>query len=205
MFFKKKPFEFTDIDYSMKDFNDSTFSDGLFRNCLFYKTILEHSRIQGKVDFENCTFRNINFINTNFGSNNGHYLNCDFDRCNFKGRLFNFTRFVNCTFKICKLVNIDFSGSSFQNCKFIGKLENVSFNGIYDTNKSPFPTFESVDFSEAIFGEFVTFYDCDVSTCIPPKNELFDDLLYHLYENNTRILSTGSKDRIVIKHSPAPI
>lgn len=205
MFFKKKPFEFIDIDYSLKDFEALTFKDGLFKNCLFYKTALVNSRIHGKVDFEDCTFQNTNLTNTNFGSHNGNYLNCVFDKCNFRGKLFNFSRYVNCSFKNCKLVNIDFSGSSFQNCKFIGKLDDVSFNGIYDINKSVYPTLEMVDFSEAIFGEFVTFYDCDLTTSIPPKNDSFEDLLYCLYEDSVKVLSTGSKDRIIINHSPAPI
>ncbi len=205
MFFNKKSPEFIGIDYSLKDFNATTFKDGLFKNCLFYKTVLDNSRIQGKVDFEDCTFENLNLTNTNFGSHNGNYINCIFEKCNFKGRLFNFSRYVNCTFKNCKLVNINFSGSSFQNCKFIGKLDNVSFNGIYDINKSNYPTLEIIDFSEARFGEFVTFYDCDLTTCIAPKNEFFDNLLYYLYENNTRILSTGSNDKIIIKYSAGPV
>ena len=205
MFFKKKPFENIDIDYSLKDLQMTTFKDGVFKNCLFLKTELDNTRILGNVKFEDCTFAHLNLTNTSIGNHKGFYSNCVFEKCNFKGQLFDFTRFVNCTFKNCELLNINFSASSFHDCKFIGKLDDVTFNGIYDINKSPYQTLELVDFSEAIFGDFVNFYGCDLSSCKPPKGKTFDELLYFIFSDSNRILSTGSRDRIVINHNPVPI
>jgi hypothetical protein len=102
-------------------------------------------------------------------------------------------------FKKCKLNHISFNASSLLNCKFIGSLNDVTFNGLYDTNKSECKSIEAVDFSEAKLGDFVTFIDCDLSSCVPPKGSSFSQLLYNIDSNDARVLSTGSKDRIVVR------
>ena len=70
---------------------------------------------------------------------------------------------------------------------------------MYDTNKGDLPTLNKVSFLNSKLGEFVTFVDCDLAKVTPPKDSSFKDILYELYANNPKILSTGSKDRIVIK------
>ncbi len=190
--------QFVDYDFTKTNFNSVIIENTSFINCLFDKSNLAGSKVFYESSFERCEFKNINLSNSTFGSHKGLYTDCLFDKCDFRGKEFNFTRFVNSVFNQCKLKKINFNASSFLSCKFAGLLEDVTFNGMYDSGKSEFPTLINVSFEEASFGEFVTFVNCDLSTCIPPKDFSFDELLYNLYSNNPSILSTGSKDKIVL-------
>jgi uncharacterized protein YjbI with pentapeptide repeats len=190
---------FVKYDFSATNFNCAIFKNVQFSDCIFNKSVLSGSKIYFDTHFKNCQFLNVDLSKTTIGSNSGIYENCTFSKCNFKRQLFQKTRFVNIDFLNCKFNGANFNNSSFLNCKFTGKLEDVTFNGIYNTNESEFVTLVNVDFSGATFGEFVTFTQCDLSTCIPPRNNTFDELLYNLYRNDKSIKSTGSNDRIVLE------
>lgn len=189
---------FTHFDFTKTNFNSAVFFNVNFINCLFEKSILTNSKIFYDSNFESCTFKHVDLSHSTFGSHKGTYKDCIFENCNFKGKEFNFSRFINCEFVKSKLVKINFNASSFLNCKFVGKLADVTFNGIYDTDKSDCQTLNSVDFSKAQFGEFVTFVNCDLSSCIPPFETKFNEILYPIYIDNHNILSTGTPDRIVL-------
>ncbi len=190
---------FDSFDFSFTNFNSAIFENIRFKNCLFNKAILQGTKIFYSSYFENCKFISVDLRNTTVGSNKGIYKNCLFEKCNFNRQLFNFTSFEDCEFVKSKFKSVSFNGSTFNCCKFIGKLEDVEFNGIYDTNKDPSICLNKVDFSDAVFGEFVTFNNCRLDNCIPPTGVTFDELLYRLYANDPAILSTGSTDKIVIK------
>ncbi|WP_083891511.1 pentapeptide repeat-containing protein [Fibrella aestuarina] len=190
---------FSNCDFTQTNFNSAIFDKVIFVDCYFDKTGVSGSKLFHKSSFKNCQFMGVNFYNSTFGSNDGNYEDCLFFKCNFQGKEFNFTNFINCRFDNCKLKNINFNGSSFDGCNFIGKLSDITFNGIYDTNKGRMPVLKNVNFYESVFGEFVTFIDCDFSTITPPKGQSFDSILYKLYESQPNVLSSGSKDRIVIK------
>ena len=132
------------------------------------------------------------------GAEGGLFEDCLFQRCDFRGQYFWYPFFKNCIFDKCKLKKIDFNDASFYNCKFVGKLEDVTFNGMYHKKETGLKPLENVDFSEAIFGEYVGFENCELSTCIPPKGEIFEKLLYAADLNDLGYLSTGSKDRYVL-------
>ena len=189
---------YENFDFSNTNFNSAIFENIIFKDCLFFKSNLDGTKLFYQSCFENCRFISVNLSNTTLGSNKGMYDNCLFEKCDFKGREFDFTEFVNCDFVKVKLKNINFNGSRFENCRFVGKIEDTVFNGIYDTNPMSAHCLKKVDFSEAIFGEFVTFCNCDLTTCVPPNGFLFDELLYNLYLDDPNVLSTGSKDRIVL-------
>jgi len=189
---------FISFDFSNTNFNSAIFENVTFKDCLFFKSNLSGSKIFYQSYFENCRFINVNLTTTTFGSNKGVYKNCLFEKCDFRGKGFNFTEFINCDFIKSKFKNINFNGSKFENCRFIGKIEDATFNGIYDTTPISTDCLKKVDFSEAVFGEFVSFFNCDLSTCIPPVGFLFSELLYNLYLNAPNILSTGSKDKITL-------
>lgn len=92
--------------------------------------------------------------------------------------------------------NVDFKASSFESCKFVGKLSNVIFRGNDESDlySNPKPnSMYHIDFSEAVFGEYVDFEGCDLSTCVPPKGETFEGLLSRseYYPNR---LGTGCKN-----------
>ena len=189
---------FDDDDFSGCNLNAAILKDVWFRNCLFRKT-----KFDGVKAFDggatNCKFIGVDFSRTTFASNRANYDSCTFERCNFKGQHFVFTRFDSCIFLGCRLQNINFNASSFLKCSFAGKLQDVEFNGIYDTNKSAFTPLLNLDFSKAEFGDYVGFSDCDLATCIPPEGRTLEEILYHPYENDSKYLTTGTKDRLVIK------
>ena len=92
---------------------------------------------------------------------------------------------------------VDFKASFFVSCKFVGILSDVIFRGNDESDLYSNPQLNSmyhIDFREAIFGEYVDFEDCDLSTCIPPKGKTFEELLFQseYYPNR---LGTGSKNR----------
>jgi uncharacterized protein YjbI with pentapeptide repeats len=189
---------FENYDFSNVDFNSAIFENVSFANCIFFKSNLVGSRLFYNSNFDSCQFRNVNFSNSTFGSHNGIYKNCLFDKSIFKGKEFNFTKFISCEFTKTKFKSINFNGSRFIGCKFSGDFNDVAFNGIYDTNPVREECLNDVDFSEAIFGDFVSFYNCNLSTCIPPKGRTFDEILYNIYSDDSSVLSTGSKDKIVL-------
>jgi len=191
-------FEFRAYDFTGTNFNSAMFENVSFNDCVFDKSILSGTKIFYDSNFSKCAFRNVDLSNTMVGSHKGVYEDCSFDRCSFKGKEFNYTRFISCLFNKCKLKSINFNASSFYKCKFIGSMDDLTFNGIYDSNKSEFKILDIVDFFDVEFGEFVSFINCDLSSCIPPKGKEFNQLLYNLYANDPSFLSTGSKDKIVL-------
>lgn len=191
--------DFDNYDFTKTNFNSAIFNNVNFSHCVFEQSNLANSKIFYDSNFEYCLFENLDLSHTTVGSHKGTYQDCIFKKCNFKRKEFNFTRFINCKFESCALTKINFNASSFKNCQFIGKLSDVNFNGIYDTNQSEFKTLENVDFSESTLGDFVTFHHCDLSTCTAPKGFKFSELLYSLYETDANIMSTGSKDRIILR------
>jgi hypothetical protein len=106
--------------------------------------------------------------------------------------------FDGCVFDRCKLRRVNFNDASFSHCKFIGKLLDTTFNGMYHEKPTGFPPLDHVDFSEAEFGEFVSFENCDLSTCIPLAGKTFEELLYQIESDDPSVMSTGSADRIVL-------
>ena len=190
--------KFENYDFSSADFNSAIFENVSFVKCVFNKTNLDGSKIFYESNFESCTFSQVNLSNTTFAGNSGIYKNCTFEKCKLQSKEFNHTVFVECTFNKCTLKKINFNGSKFINCKFVGKIEDTCFNGIYDTNSSPNECLNSVDFSGATFGEFVTFHNCNLSSCIPPIGKTFESMLYQLYASRPHILSTGTEDRIIL-------
>ena len=189
---------FDDFDFSNTVFENTAFESCIFQDCLFFKSNFNHIGLWG-CDFINCQFISADMRNIPIGVDGGILKNCLFQKCNFQGQYFETPFFDNCIFDKCKLKNINFNDSSFRNCKFIGKLEDVTFNGIYNNRKRERIVLENVDFSEAVFGDFVSFEDCDLSSSIPPKTRNFEEMLYVVDLNNIKILSTGTKDRFVIQ------
>lgn len=190
---------FVDYDFTKTNFNSAVFENTSFKNCLFESSDLNGSRIFYESNFENCTFRNINLSNSTIGSHKGVYKNCIFENCEYKGKGFNFTKFIDCKFIKAKFTTIDFNGSQFCDCFFEGKFKDVTFNGIYDSNPDSKACLYNCDFSNSKFGNFVSFENCDLSSCIPPENTTFAEILYQVEASNAKLLSTGTPDRFVIR------
>ncbi|MNV48237.1 Pentapeptide repeats (8 copies) [compost metagenome] len=194
--FSNKNFAY--YDFTKTNFNSSIFENTNFENCLFESSVLNGSRIFYESNFENCIFRNINLSDTSIGSHKGVYKNCIFENCEYKRRSFNFTQFIDCKFIKAKFTTVNFNGSQFRNCIFEGKFRDVTFNGIYDSNSDSKACLYNCDFYYAKLGTFVSFENCDLSTCTPPKDTAFNEILYQVDASNPKLLSTGTPDRIVI-------
>lgn len=188
-----------DYDFTKTNFNSAIFENINFENCLFEFSVLEGSKIFYESNFENCVFKNIDLSETTFGCHKGIYKNCIFEKCEYKYSEFNFTKFIDCIFIKAKFTTVDFNGGQFRDCIFDGKFRNVTFNGIYDSNPNSKTCLVNCDFSGSKFGNFVSFENCDLSTCTAPKGTTFNELLYQVDASNPKLLSTGSPDRLVIK------
>lgn len=185
---------FEEYDFFETNFENAAFENVTFKNCKFDKSKTDHIGLWG-CDFLDCVFTKVDLRNAPIGAEGSLIENCRFIKCDFRGQHLWSPIFKNCIFDKCKLRNINFNAAIFKDCKFIGKLEDVTFNGIYDSSMNPLC---NVDFSESVFGEFVGFENCDLSTCVPPSGKTFEDILYIVDLNNLKHLSTGTKDRYVI-------
>jgi len=188
---------FCNFDFTSTIFENASFTAVTFEYCLFDKSNMNHIGLWNG-HFINCLFLNVDLRNMPIGAESGLFSNCVFEKCDLRGHSFWYPHFKECIFEKCKLKKIDFNDSSFENCKFIGKIEDVTFNGMYHENSTGHTPLENVDFSEAIFGDYVSFEDCDLSTCTPPNGKTFDSILYIIDETEPRTLSTGDKERTVI-------
>lgn len=188
---------FEDCDFTDTVFDHVVFKTVTFKNCLFVKSVMNHIKIWSS-SFINCKFVNVDLRNMPMGANGGLFEDCLFQKCDFRGQYFWYPFFNRCVFERCKLKGINFNDTSFHYCKFIGKIEDVTFNGIYHEQENTRKALDYVDFEDAIFGEYVGFENCDLSTSIAPKGKTFKELLYIVDMNDLEHLSTGSKDRFVI-------
>ena len=186
---------FKAFDFSDTNFNCPIFKNIQFEDCVFNKSNMQDARIYG-CSFISCHFVKIDFRTITIGAHKGLYKDCHFDSCDFRNAPFYEPEFNNCIFNKCKLSKIDFKASSFDSCKFIGKMSDVTFRGNDKHDLYPNPKANSmynIDFGETIFGEYVGFDDCDLSTCIPPKGTTFEELLINS-EYYPKRLTTGANN-----------
>lgn len=131
IFLQKITFE--NIDFSNANLSKSVFDRCIFINCKFKKTNFSDSRFIG-VKFNDCVFFDTNFRRTSMsdriGISLGEFVRCKFIKCNLEKTAYAFPIFKDVFFENCNLKLIDFNGSRFENCKFIGILDDVRFRGI---------------------------------------------------------------------------
>lgn len=169
---------YEDIDFTGTDFNHPIFKNVDFKNCIFAQCNLDDARTYS-CNFTNCKFEGVDLRGVLLGAHGGKFTNCIFKRCNFKKRIFDIPDFINCLFDHCQLRGWEPNGSSFENCKIKGKIAEVTFYDYFKYPEGPerVNLFYSIDFSEAEFGEYVGFEQCDLSLSIPPNGYTFDELL----------------------------
>lgn len=197
-FTKYKDENWENFDFTKTNFDNVFFENVTFRDCLFDRSIFDHISLFN-CNFVDCVFMNVNLRSVAIGAEGGQYVNCIFFKCDFRGQSFEYPFMKNCTFENCKLSNINFNDTIFHHCKFIGKIDDVTFNGMYHKNEINEEPLLYVDFSMALFGDFVNFDSCDLSTCVPPVGQKFSDILYQVDENQPKVISTGTIDKIVIR------
>lgn len=193
--------DFKEIRFFNTDFRECRIMNSNFSNCLFEQLNLVGAKFYPDSYFKACDFIKVDFSKSTMINHKSVFSKCKFKDCQIKSLDFDFTRFENCMFKNCTFEKINFSASNFQNCRISGILKDVTFNGIYNSNQSNFKTLVEVDFSDAQFGDYVTFQDCDLSTVYPPRGTNFDEILYRINSKDKTILSTGDSDKTVINYS----
>lgn len=196
------PKQFVAEFFEASDFSGPEFENVMFENCTFRGCVFENGR-PGVVGLFGCNFTDCRFLGFDFrriaiGAEGGTFERCLFRECNFTGRHFEYPHFEDCEFAKCKFKGANLNDASFSRCRFIGRLEDVTFNGMHHKRSTGHPPLSRVDFSQALFGDFVTFESCDLSDSIPPVGRSFDQLLYPIYRTRRDVLSTGSHDRIVL-------
>jgi fluoroquinolone resistance protein len=190
------------------DFSDSNFDGVVFIGCTFEDCVFSKGT-SGSLgifacNFRACSFDSFDFRRVALGADGGEFADCIFTKCNFTGRHFSYPHFESCIFDRCKIKNVNFNDTSFRKTVFIGKIEDTTFNGMYHSKATGRPAIDKVDFARATLGDFVTFEDCDLSNSIPPAGRAFAELLYQFYEDDPNTLSTGSPDRMVVRHRDQP-
>jgi len=165
-----------DIDLSYADFSYSWMETNRFDNCFFEKTDFSNTSDHGNI-FRRCVFVNCNFKMSGIGDRGSGYQNCIFNKCNFQRAVFIRAEFVNTDFINCRLKGIDFNASSFENCKFVGLLDDVWFRGTFPSkldiedfgqpkiNKMLNVSFENADLRDLTFSD-----GCDLSTVTLKNN-----------------------------------
>jgi len=181
---KIKKIKIKNIDFSHSQFSNAWIEKSVFEKVNFenvdFTEISEHGNLFQNVKFSNCKFNK-----AGIGYEGSQYLNCLIEKSSFSRTVFIRGEFVNTQFIDCKLKGVDFYASSFEDCSFIGRLEDVWFRGGYaypsdDANfgKAKKNHMRNVSFSGAIL-EGVNFSNgCDLSTVqLPISNN------YMLFNN----------------------
>ena len=189
---------FEDVCFTSYDFTKTNLANVVFKNvnfsgCLFQKTNLDHTRFWCCF-FDDCEFTSVNLSATYLGSWGGGLSGCVFQKCKF-GKIINASYFIDCTFDRCKLKATYFQTYLMRNIRFVGLIDDLSFQKfftkeIYEYQQpgvvkkvedkirervgSAFDRTEvvlhNIDFS-ACKTLFTSFENCTVEGIIPPNDE----------------------------------
>lgn len=206
VFFEKSPFDLIHgyVDFRGVDFNRQGILNVVFKKIDFSVSTFEASRIEGSffnevkfesVDFSNmvdlgnefrgCTFKSCKFNVAALGYNGTKFTNCSFNACNFSRAIFIRAEFILCTFNDCKLKGVDFNASSFENCTFSGKVQEVWFRGGYallshirEFGVAKENKMKNVSFFDATLVDVTFSNNCNLSSIVLPASGQ-----YFLYNN----------------------
>lgn len=193
--------------YEKCDFSKSSFAHSnriywienrKFINSIFYKTIFRALAEHGN-EFYSCLFEDIDLRNAILGYDSSYYTNCTFRRVKFGA--FIKPQFKDCKFIDCDFYNVDLQASNFENCEFIGNLDNVWFRGGFPTEslKKEFGFAKqnkmlNVSFEDAILHDVTFSDDCDLSTVLFPKQGMY--LFFdNWYEQLNMIMNEGTANQ----------
>jgi len=129
----------SDIRWNNMHFTGCTFSGvkffgGSFDNCVFERCEFDHA---GFWDFEmsTCRFAHCGLRGVAFGGVNelgkvkkpNSLVSVSFDRCDMRESAHSCEEYRFCEFRNCKLDGVQFLGAVFEDCQFIGRLNEVEF------------------------------------------------------------------------------
>ncbi len=171
-----KKIKIKNMDLSHSQFSNARIENSIFETVIFenvdFTEISERGNLFYKVKFLNCKFNK-----AGIGYEGSQYRHCLIEKSIFIKSVFIRGEFANTQFIDCKLKGVDFNASSFEDCSFVGRLEDIWFRGGYaypsdDANfgKAKKNQMRNVSFSNAIL-EGVNFSNgCDLSTIQLPDN-----------------------------------
>lgn len=172
------------FDFTEADLTSTVWEHMVFEDCLFDRTVLWDVNFTG-CDFIDSRFKDCEIEHTFLGGsdrrNLGSFVNTTFSGGVIRNSHFNFPRIENCVFD-CDIEHVDFFGSQFIDCRFTGRLEDVSFRGKTrprSTSKSlskielPENRMINIDFTEAWFDGVNLTHGLDISRIsLPRRNRL---------------------------------
>jgi uncharacterized protein YjbI with pentapeptide repeats len=163
------------------DLSGSNFADAWIEACLFENVRFNGAQLKNIKDHDNeftgCSFSRASFFGAGIGFKGSKYNHCVFENANFKQAVFIRAEMNHCAFIDCMLKGVDFNATSFEDCRFSGRLEDVWFRGgfpvksdIKDFGKPRKNRMRHVSFEDAsLWG--ITFSDkLDLSTVLVPKD-----------------------------------
>jgi len=184
--FNIKSCKFKNTDLSYCSLENGWIEKSHFINIRFDDAILENLSDHGN-SFEQVSFARSILTGSVLGYNGSKYIKCKYYRALLIGAGSIRAEFNYCIFDHCIIKGVDFNATSFENCKFIGKVVDVWFHGGFPREPLGykwaygFPTREekygkprknrmlNVDFSEAELWDLTLSDGCDLSTIILPK------------------------------------
>ncbi|MDD4673996.1 MAG: hypothetical protein PHI03_13790 [Bacteroidales bacterium] len=193
-----KKIKIKNIDLSHSQFGNAWIENSVFETVNFENVDFTEISERGNL-FHNVKFSNCKFNKAGIGYEGSQYLHCLIEKSSFTKTVFIRGEFVNTQFIDCKLKGVDFNASSFENCSFVGRLEDVWFRGGYaypsdDANfgKAKKNQMRNVSFSGAIL-EGVNFSNgCDLSTVQLPSTNNY--ILFNNWEKRLEHLKEVIKE-----------
>ncbi len=172
-----------DVDLTKADLSSAKIGNSIFENVIFNGCSLADITDYGNT-FTNCIFIGSSFHSAGLGYEGSKYERCVFEKADFKKASFIRAEMNDCCFSHCNFKGVDLNASSFENCTFEGKLEDVWFRGGFalPSIEARFGTprknrMKNVDFSEAELWDVTISDNCDLTTIILPTdgNHIFYD------------------------------
>lgn len=191
------------IEIENADLSQSNFSSAIVEKSIFENVKFDLVDFRDLTDRGNC-FRTVMFFNCKhdraaLGYEGTQYVSCRFEKSSFVKSVFIRSEFVNTQFIDCKLKGVDFNASSFEDCRFVGKLEDVWFRGGYafpsdvaTFGKAKKNQMQNVSFTDATLEGVDFSNDCDLSTIKIPRTGSY--LLFDKWPDRLERLKTIVKE-----------
>lgn len=186
---------FNDIDFSFSSFKSTWIKNTKFHNCRFNKVDFSGFSDHGNL-FDSCNFFDCKCNNAGIGYDGSTFNNCIFERCNYSKTVFIRPEYTKSFFKDCKINRLDFNASSFENCFFEGKLNDVWFRGGFPLQSDyeyygipKLNEMKNVSFEKAELRDITFSNNCNLSTVRVNNNSKY--YIFNIWEKRLKFLLSG--------------
>ncbi len=125
------------LHFSRCDLSDVGFFKCSVENCVFERCKLKSTGFW-ESQITNCSFDRCNMQHAAFGGIDidrpkpNLYRDNSFSGCDMRWAAHSCEKYLRCEFRNCKLKTTDFHGAVFEDCRFEGKLDNLTFRASDD-------------------------------------------------------------------------